>query len=189
LTPQERGALLRAVEADNDPQHILIMRLGLDGGLRASEMTGLLGTDVIVSARKGVLNVRGKGRKYRVVPMTPALKEAFKAHRCARYVGKPVRVLVGRRGPLTIRGCQDIANRYAGRARVPGKKQAGIPDFSIHTLRHTAAWWMLNHPRPEKRLNPFEVAQIMGHSDVKVTMQYARSHSEQLIERVTNLDD
>lgn len=50
--------------------------------------------------------------------------------------------------------------------------RAGLPDCSIHTLRHTHASRLI-----QNGLNLYEVKEILGHSDIKTTMRY--SHLEQ----------
>ena len=51
---------------------------------------------------------------------------------------------------------------------------AGIDDFRFHDLRHTfASWYMMNGG------DLYELAKILGHSNVKMTERYAklaRSH-------------
>jgi len=51
-------------------------------------------------------------------------------------------------------------------------QQAGLPDCSAHTLRHTHASRLI-----QNGLNIYEVKEILGHSDIKTTMRYA--HIEQ----------
>lgn len=51
-------------------------------------------------------------------------------------------------------------------------QQAGLPDCSAHTLRHTHTSRLI-----QNGLNIYEVKEILGHSDIKTTMRYA--HIEQ----------
>jgi integrase/recombinase XerC len=188
LTWDERTALIHAVEEFGTPQHQLIIRLGIDAGLRVHEMAGLLGSDLTLSERKSTMTIRGKRGKQRTVPMTQVLRKAFFAHGYQRYIGQKVHILRGPRGPLTIRGLQWIAEKFAGLAPVT-KKQRGIPDFSIHCLRHTAAYWMLNHPKKEQRFTLQETAHILGHSDINVTRLYVTPHEEEIGEWMAQRDD
>jgi integrase/recombinase XerC len=185
---EERAALLQAVADYGTPRDVLVIRLGIEAGLRVSEMASLLGTGVVISPRKAELIIKGKGHKFRVVPMTMALKNAFLAHDYQRYLGLPEPVLIGVRGALSIRGLQFLAEKYARLADLGGKKR-GIDDFSIHCLRHTCCYWLLNHPKEKKRVTLEEAAYLMGHSDVNTTRLYATPHKEQLAARMMERDE
>lgn len=55
------------------------------------------------------------------------------------------------------------------------RKQAGIPHMRIHDLRHSFASLLVSGGR-----SLYEVQQILGHSDPKVTMRYAHLSSKAL---------
>lgn len=65
--------------------------------------------------------------------------------------------------------------------------QAGLPDCSAHTLRHTHASRLI-----QNGLNIYEVKEILGHSDIKTTMRYAhieqRTVSKKAREVINNLN-
>ena len=50
--------------------------------------------------------------------------------------------------------------------------RAGLPDCSVHTLRHTHATRLI-----QNGLSLYEVKEILGHADIRTTMRYA--HIEQ----------
>jgi integrase/recombinase XerD len=183
LKPDERRALIKAVEGSQSTRDILLIRSGLDGGLRVSEMASLTWDRVEISERKGQMRVEGKGRKERIVPLTKPLRHAFLEHGYHRHRGKDHPVFEGQRGGLSIRGIQDIVERYGKAARV-GKRQ-GLEGFSTHSLRHTAADWLLN----EQGLSVPEVAEILGHSDIKTTMIYTTPHKDRLANRMAQIED
>jgi integrase len=183
LEADARRALLREVLDARNLQHILIFRLGLDGGLRVSEMAALEWADIKVTDRKGHMTVKGKGNKTRSVPMTPALRQAFLDAGWSRHKGQGLAVLQGRSKRLSIRGIQDIAERYGRITRVG--KRIGLEGFSIHSLRHSCADRLLN----EEGLSITEVAEILGHADVKTTMLYLRPHAGKLSDRMAAIQD
>jgi integrase len=183
LEADARRALLREVLDAKNHQHILIFRLGLDGGLRVSEMAALDWSNVKVTDRKGQMTVKGKGNKTRTVPMTPALRQAFLDAGWSRHKGHDLAVLQGRVRRLSIRGIQDIAERY-GRAVKVGKR-VGLDGFSVHVLRHSCADRLLN----EEGLSVPEVAEILGHADIKTTMLYLRPHAGKLSDRMASIQD
>ncbi len=141
-------------------------------GLRASEVIGLLVTDIDLD--EGVLRARGKGSKERVVPVGRAAVEAL-----TRYLGRGRPELVGARpeahlfvnfrgGALTRQGLYKIVRRHAA--------AAGLDDrMSPHTLRHTFATHLLAGGCDLRA-----VQEMLGHADVATTQLYTHLSSERL---------
>jgi integrase len=172
--------LLTAVEVANSARDVAILYLGLHGGLRVAEMQALEWPDIAISERKGELLVRkGKGRKLRTIRLSKTLRHALLDLGGGRRTGP---VLTGQRGALSVRGLQDIAERYGRAARVG--KIVGLKDFSIHALRHTCARRMLDAGVPMP-----DVAAHLGHSDIKTTMGYVGSKDDDLTRAAEALDD
>jgi site-specific recombinase XerD len=185
LEADQRRALIRAVESKNSTRDILLIRTGLEAGLRVAELAALLWSDVRISERKGKLTIRqGKGNKQREVDLTKSLRHAFLEHGYERHRGKDRPVFDGQRTdrPLSVRGIQDIIERYAASARVG--KRVGLDGCTAHTLRHTCADWLLN----EVGLSVPEVAEILGHSDIKTTMIYLAPHKGRLADRMASVE-
>jgi integrase len=137
----------------------LIVLIAVATGMRASEIFGLLWSDVLYS--EGLLAVRAKlkGGKMRYVPMTPELASEL------------------RRFPVVIsedRIFPPKPGATSGRQRLEGSfedllERAGIRDFRFHDLRHTfASWYMMNGG------DLYELAKILGHSNIKMTERYAK---------------
>jgi integrase len=183
LEPDQRKALLRTVEARGGTRDILLIRTGLEAGLRVSEMAALKWSDVKISERKGTLVVRhGKGNKERTVDLTKSLRTAFLEHGYQRHRGQDKPVFDGQRGGLSVRGIQDIVERLAAITRLG--KRVGLDGCTVHTLRHTCADWLLN----EVGLSVPEVAEILGHSDLKTTMIYLAPHQGRLADRMAAIE-
>lgn len=133
-------------------------------GLRVSELVKLgLGQ---VNSRQGVVRVRGKGGKERLVPLgEEALLwlERYLAHvRPGLLQGHLCDFLfVTRRGEgMTRQAFWHIIKRYA--------LKAGIPrPISPHTLRHAFATHLLNHGADLR-----VVQLLLGHSDISTTQIY-----------------
>jgi len=137
----------------------LIVLIAVATGMRASEIFGLLWSDVLYS--EGLLAVRAKlkGGKMRYVPMTPELASEL------------------RRFPVVISEDRIFPPKQgatSGRQRLEGSfedllERAGIRDFRFHDLRHTfASWYMMNGG------DLYELAKILGHSNIKMTERYAK---------------
>ncbi len=133
-------------------------------GLRASELVGLGGEDV--NLRQGVLRVRGKGNKERLVPMGDEAQ-----HWLARYLAES-RVALLRGGPnprlfvnrrrqgLTRQAFWLIVRRLAAQAGIARR-------LSPHTLRHAFATHLLNHGADLRSLQ-----MLLGHASLSTTQIY-----------------
>jgi integrase/recombinase XerD len=133
-------------------------------GLRVSELVGL--TVEAVNLRQGVVRVRGKGDKDRLVPLG---EEAV--HWLSRYlrtargalmddVTRPA-LFPGRGGGCLTR--QAFWHRIKAHARTAGITRP----LSPHTLRHAFATHLLNHGA-----NLRVVQLLLGHSDLSTTQIY-----------------
>ncbi|ERS89912.1 site-specific tyrosine recombinase XerD [Halomonas sp. PBN3] len=133
-------------------------------GLRVSELVGL-GVEA-VNLRQGVVRVRGKGDKDRLVPLGEEAVDWLSRYlRTARgaLMQDPTRpALFPGRGdrPLTR---QAFWYRIKHHARVAGIERP----LSPHTLRHAFATHLLNHGA-----NLRVVQLLLGHSDLSTTQIY-----------------
>ena len=62
-------------------------------------------------------------------------------------------------------------------------KRLGIPDASFHTLRHTAASWLVM-----EGVDLYAVGQILGHKTPRMTQRYAHLSPEYMAGAVSRLD-
>jgi integrase len=176
---------LKKAEGQGETRDILLIRTGLEAGLRVAELAGLHWSDVKITERKGRLTVRhGKGNKQRTIDLTKSLRHAFLEHGYERNRGKDKPVFENAHGKgLSVRGIQDIVERLAATTRV-GRRPVGLDGCTAHTLRHTCADWLLN----EVGLSVPEVAEILGHSDLKTTMVYLAPHQGRLADRMAAIE-
>ncbi|TDO01114.1 MULTISPECIES: site-specific tyrosine recombinase XerD [Halomonas] len=133
-------------------------------GLRVSELVGLT-TDAI-NLRQGVVRVRGKGDKDRLVPIG---EEAVAW--LSRYLrGARGALMVDFTRPALFPGRSDrCLTRQAFWHRIKAHaRSAGIDrPLSPHTLRHAFATHLLNHGA-----NLRVVQLLLGHSDLSTTQIY-----------------
>ena len=59
----------------------------------------------------------------------------------------------------------------------------GIPDASLHTLRHTAASWLV-----QQGVDLYAVGQILGHKTPRMTQRYAHLSPDYMAASVGKLD-
>lgn len=156
LAPEEVLAFLDAAPAGR-PRTLL--QTAYACGLRLEEVLHLEVADI--QSARGVLFVRkGKGRKDRLVPLSPQLLETLRAYwvvhrpRVLLFPGsKPDKPL----NPITVqRLCQKLTARL-GFAR----------PVTPHTLRHSFATHLL-----EAGVDVVTLQALLGHGDVKTTAHY-----------------
>ncbi|QEH39317.1 Tyrosine recombinase XerC (plasmid) [Aquisphaera giovannonii] len=153
--------------------HAVITAL-VETGLRVAELVALRWYDVELKERKGTIAVRsGKGRKPRIVPLSRDARAAFESLRPAGVrPGDPV--FVGQRGPLKVRGVQDLLAKYED-------PKAGLDNLTPHMLRHTFAIGLRDRGVPWPT-----IAALMGHESVKTTMDNYAVPSERDLEAAIN---
>ena len=137
----------------------LIVLIAVTTGMRIAEIFGLKWSDV--QYREGLLAVRAKlkGGKMRYVPMASELADEFR--RFPAILGQD-RIFPPEPGAKRERQRVDKSFDTV-------LEMAGIEDFRFHDLRHTfASWYMMNGG------DLYELAKILGHSNIKMTERYAK---------------
>lgn len=146
----------------------LVIHLALSTGLRVSEIANLCCGDIWIDDGKASIIVRnGKCGKQRIV----RFNDDFKGHLKEYLEWKKNNGLdCGPESPL-IRSSNTagkMTTRALQKAFERNVKRAGIPGYSIHSLRHTYATFLL---RASGNLRL--VQKQLGHSSVTVTEVYA----------------
>lgn len=151
--------------------------LGLNTGMRRGEMLGLEWQRVDLKAGLIYFGAEHqKNGKVGSVPLNDAAHGAivsrarFKARHCpasqwvfCNRIGRPIR---------------DIKKSFATACGI-----AQIEDLHPHDLRHTCAAWLVQAGVPIR-----EVAELLRHSDIRVTMRYAHLAPENVRAAVLVLD-
>ncbi|MEQ4722613.1 tyrosine-type recombinase/integrase [Nonomuraea sp. B19D2] len=164
---------IRHVQLTASPRDKAIALLPYYAGLRISEVVGLDLADVRLSARKGELRIRGKGRdggKIRLLPVHPDLRQALTDWLEVRSAWKGAAThtavfLNHRGGRLSDRAARDI---ITGLGDAIGLGDDPTESFSPHVLRHTFATQLLRDGK-----DPILVAELLGHGSLDTTRRYA----------------
>ncbi len=142
-------------------------------GLRVSELVGLDHEDVDLSS--GLLRVRGKGKKERIVPAGRCAVAALRDYIAAAEAHAPrgrdayavfVNALDG--GRLTARSVRRVMRKYLLRTGLN-------PDLSPHALRHSFATHMLSNGADLRA-----VQELLGHKNLSTTQIYTHLSHEHL---------
>ncbi len=150
----------------------LIVLLLYSAGLRRSELTGLLETDV--DAYNSCIKVTGKGQKQRLLPVNNAVLLQIKQYIQAKPEGQGAD-----RHLLVLKTGKPVYDKYVYLQVKAYLDQTGttVQKRSPHVLRHSFATHLLNHGAD---LNA--VKELLGHSSLAATQVYTHNTIERLKE-------
>jgi len=179
------------VEHCGSARNVVVALLPFYAGLRIGEVVGLDVTDVSLSARKGSLRIRGKGRdggKLRELPLTrPELRTALTNWLDQRpswphAQDSPALLLNRRGGRLSDRAARTIITDLGEHVGLGADTPAGSR-FGPHALRHTFATQLLRGGA-----DPVLVADLLGHAGLDTLRTYTYTHPDDAArERALNL--
>jgi integrase/recombinase XerC len=177
LTVDEAFALLDSVPS-SDTAHArdrAILEVLYSTGIRVSELVGLNRNDLELNL--GIIKVRGKGRKERIVPIG---KKAVAA--LSHYLQKSEHLLPdgqrrnipvflnSRAGRLTARSVGRLIDKYV--------KHCGLQrNISPHSIRHSFATHLLNAGADLRAIQ-----ELLGHVNLSTTQRYTHLNIDKLME-------
>jgi integrase/recombinase XerC len=139
-------------------------------GMRRAELIGLRDQDVDLA--EGMVKVKGKRNKERVIPLVGSFINSLGNYLEVRKnegISSPERFFVNESGnKMYDKSVYNIVNRYLSMVTTVEKK-------SPHVLRHTFATHMLNHGAD---LN--SIKELLGHANLSATQIYTHNTFEQL---------
>lgn len=148
-----------------------ILELLYSSGLRVAEAAGLNLEDV--DTKEGLVKVRGKGKKERIVPLGTKAVEAIKTYMVEKILLKKKNkaLFLNRSGaPLSDRGIRRIVVKYARLIGVKGQ-------IGPHTMRHTFASHLLQ-AGADLRV----IQELLGHSSLSTTQKYTHTDIAHLMD-------
>ena len=178
LTKDDAGALMEfpAGDAREGLRDRAILETLYSTGARVSELVGMNCEDI--SRSEGVVHVRGKGRKERVIPLSSLALEAIDAYHAHAPV---VPVSSSRRSPDVV---AVFRNRRGGRlttrtiARIVAKYSQQLAGGAVHphTLRHSFATHLLDEGADLRAIQ-----EMLGHVSLSTTQKYTHLATDQLL--------
>lgn len=153
------------------------IRLALNTGMRRGEMLGLEWRRVDLS--EGLVYLEPEHQKNGKVGSVPLNREARSAIASrmafrARHCPNSPWVFAHRNGSQL----KSVKHSFATACRI-----ADIDNFRVHAMRHTCAAW-----RVQAGVSILEVAALLRHSDLQVTMRYAHLKPDSVHAAVSVLD-
>ncbi len=174
LSKDDAAALMEfpADQAGSPLRDTALLETLYSTGARVSELVGINLDDL--SASEGLIRLRGKGRKERIVPIGAVAVKAIHNYRAslkpATVKQKPAApiFLNHRGGRLTTRSVARIVARYSG--RLTGGS------VSPHTLRHSFATHLLDEGADLR-----SIQEMLGHVSLSTTQKYTHLAMDQLL--------
>lgn len=171
MTEEEVKRLIESAFAKNQDdlsglRDRAILEAFYSSGLRISELVGLNLDDVDFIS--GVLKIRGKGKKERIVPVGEAALTAIKKYLDRRNKQTDAIFLNKNSRRITTRGVMDIVVKYLHLAGIK-------PGVSAHTFRHSFATHLLNRGADLRT-----VQELLGHANLSTTQIYTHLTTERL---------
>lgn len=157
LSPGEIRKLLETVRI---PKHRMCLTVIYACGLRISEATRLKVSEI--DSKRMVVNVRGKGRKDRLVPLPEPILLKLRQH---WKIEKGLPWMFPGENPD-----RPVTNNTVRRALYKAAKECGLKKRIVpHCLRHTYAVHLL-----ENKVDTRVIQLLLGHQNLRTTAIYTR---------------
>ncbi len=169
LTEEDMERCITAPSGDqvSDDRDKAILEMLYSSGIRVSELTGLDVQDL--DLEQGLMKVRGKRKKERMVPLGEPAVEALKTYLAKRPTLSPIVFLNKRKGTrINRREVYAIVDKYIKAAALHQK-------VSPHVFRHSFATHLLNRGADLRT-----VQELLGHASLSTTQIYTHVTTDRL---------
>jgi len=168
LTEEEAKLLIESPSLNNELglRDRAILETLYSTGMRVSELVGLDIQDADFIG--GVVKVKGKGKKERLLPIGDKAIEAIRRYLDKRKKETAALFLNKNHKRITDRGIRDILSRYI-------KKLSMNKGISPHKIRHSFATHLLNRGADLR-----SVQELLGHANISTTQIYTHLTTERL---------
>lgn len=170
--PVEAIGLLLEHAARRGPRDLALLTTLYDTGARVQEICDLSITDLHLRKPASV-TLTGKGRKTRIVPLTPQAAQTLTQHVRTIPQDRPTPVFVNRAGQRLGRAGVAYILATCAHAGHADRPELLPQKVSPHALRHSKAMHLL-----ENGVNLIYIRDILGHASVVTTEIYAKTSPE-----------
>lgn len=171
LTETETKILLQTPDSGSPAglRHTAILALLYDSACRVQELISLNVSDVTLG-RICKIYVKGKGGKYREIPILPETGKILRQYISVYCLQPENPLFVNKQGNrLTRAGIAYIMNSYVSNTNEKHSKRG----ISPHLLRHSKATHLVTHG-----VNIYDIRDFLGHESVATTQVYLTSNPE-----------
>lgn len=159
-----------------DLRDYCMIRVLYDSGCRVGELVSMRVSNLDLGDDGGRCLVRGKGNQIRWMFVGYETAEALKAYVSTRPINSPDDLWLSKKGGATITARALTKNGvYLMLRRLA--QRVGVKRFNPHSFRHAFAKRMIDEGMPMRL-----VQELMGHSDISVTMTMYANYDEQELE-------
>jgi len=171
MTEGEVGRLIESAFAKTQEDLLglrdrAILEVFYSSGLRISELVGLNLEDIDFIS--GILKIRGKGKKERIVPIGETALAAVRKYLQKRNKQINALFLNHHQRRITTRGVRFLVVKYLNASGIK-------PGVSAHTFRHSFATHLLNHGADLRT-----VQELLGHASLSSTQIYTHMTTDKL---------
>ncbi len=186
LTEEEAQAILRVPDRrtlQGKRDYAILLTL-LTTGLRKAEICSLKVEDLKTYRNQAVIDVIGKGKRFRRIPLKTetllAIKDYHKATGNGADPGHPLFNTLRKHGPYEEKGLTPKAVDCL--IKSVSKKALIQKRIHPHVMRHTFATTILDKGNDLKT-----VQALMGHSHIRTTEAYLHSTDDRKVEAIESL--
>jgi integrase/recombinase XerD len=186
LTEEEAQAILRVPDRrtlQGKRDYAILLTL-LTTGLRKAEICNLKVGDLKTYRNQAVIDVIGKGQKFRRIPLKTetllAIQDYLKANGNGTDADHSIFNTLGKHGPyeerpITPKAVDCLVKSVAKKALIQKR-------IHPHVIRHTFATSLL-----DKGNNLRTIQALMGHSHIRTTERYLHSTDDRKVEAIQSL--
>jgi integrase/recombinase XerD len=186
LTEEEAQAMLRVSDRrtlQGKRDYAILLTL-LTTGLRKAEICNLKVGDLKTYRNQAVVDVVGKGQKFRRIPLETktliAIQDYLKGSGNGTDLDHPIFYTLGKHGPyeekpLTPKAVDCLVKSLAKKALIQKR-------IHPHVMRHTFATTLLDNGNDLRT-----VQSLMGHSHIRTTERYLHSTDDRKVEAIRSL--
>lgn len=165
FSDDELKGIVKACQGSLGLRNKAMVLVLIDTGMRRDELAHIKIVDINLDAR--LISITGKGRKQRLIPVTPTTLKTIWQYLKERKNPSEYLWLSEEGRPLTGDGVGQMLRILMKKVGIGGHKP------SCHAFRHTFANSFLDNGG-----DPLDLQYLLGHASLKMVEQYSRAHKQ-----------
>lgn len=174
LEDRDLWKLRNEIHRSGNAMHICIIEILLQTGIRVSELVNIKLSDILISEKKGALQVIGKGNAKRTVPLNKDVRKGITKYLEVRQDDGSGYLLIGQRGVIKRNAVNLILENYGERLQIK---------VTPHMIRHTLGYNLVR-----KNIPITTIQQILGHESCMTTNLYTQTPESDMVRALEGLE-